>query len=114
MRQFDRGVHRRVAFTRATRWLFVLLSLGAQRAPEASRAFVRFDEASPPDSARSLSNPRLGTAARPFAWATATGDLNRDGTPDFAVADRLGRDAAGFAYELEFSITGVGSQSVRF
>jgi hypothetical protein len=86
----------------------------AQRAPEASRAFVRFEESSSPDAVPSSLTLRLGTAARPFAWATATGDLNYDGTPDHAIADRLGRDASGFAYELEFSVTGVGSQSVRF
>jgi hypothetical protein len=114
MRQPDRSVRRRAKHARATGWLFVLLCLVTQRPPEISRALERFDATSPPDSTGSLSNLRLGTAARPFAWATATGDLNYDGTPDHAVADRLGRDASGFAYELQVSITGVGSQSVRF
>jgi FG-GAP repeat protein len=57
---------------------------------------------------------RLGTAARPFGWSTAIGDLNADGRPDFAVADRLGRVRGLFAYSLEVSIAGVGSQSVTF
>ncbi|SRR5712691_951887 len=113
MPQSDWGVRRRAEHACVTRWLLVLLCLIAQRAPDASRGFVRLDGTSPADAARS-SNLRLGTAARPFAWATATGDLNYDGTPDHAVADRLGRDASGFEYELQVSITGVGSQSVRF
>ncbi|HKB13932.1 MAG TPA: hypothetical protein VKD69_24880 [Vicinamibacterales bacterium] len=57
---------------------------------------------------------RLGTAGRPFAWSTAIGDLNADGRPDFAIADRLGRRATGFAYAIELSIDGGGSASVQF
>jgi hypothetical protein len=57
---------------------------------------------------------RLGTAARPFAWATAIGDLNADGRPDVAIADRVGRIGGGFAYSLELSIAGIGSRSVVF
>jgi FG-GAP repeat protein len=57
---------------------------------------------------------RLGTAGRPFAWSTAVGDLNADGRPDVAVADRIGRGAAGFEYNVQLSISGGGSQSVDF
>jgi hypothetical protein len=57
---------------------------------------------------------RLGTAARPFGWSTAIGDLNADGRPDYAIADRIGRHAAGFEYALELSISGVGSRLVSF
>src|SRR5262252_3123823 len=57
---------------------------------------------------------RLGTAARPFAWSTAIGDLNADGRPDFAIADRVGRRPTGFAYAIELSIAGGGSASVAF
>jgi hypothetical protein len=57
---------------------------------------------------------RLGTAGRPFAWSTAIGDLNGDGTPDFAVADQIGHDLAGFQYSVDLSITGAGSQHVTF
>src|SRR4051812_5997224 len=47
---------------------------------------------------------RLGTAGRPFAWATAVGDLNADRRPDYAIADRIGRGAAGFRYSVELSV----------
>lgn len=57
---------------------------------------------------------RLGTAASPFGWSTAVGDLNADGRPDYAIADRVGRAGAGFAYAVELSIAGIGSQSVTF
>jgi FG-GAP repeat protein len=57
---------------------------------------------------------RLGTAGRPFAWSTAIGDLNADGRPDVAIADRLGSRAAGFSYAIELSIAGGRSESVTF
>jgi hypothetical protein len=57
---------------------------------------------------------RLGTAGRPFAWSTAVGDLNADGRPDVAVADRVGRGAGGFAYTVQLSMAGGGSQLVDF
>jgi hypothetical protein len=57
---------------------------------------------------------RLGTAARPLGWSTAIGDLNADGRPDFAIADRLGRLDGLFAYSLELSISGIGSRWVTF
>jgi hypothetical protein len=57
---------------------------------------------------------RLGTAGRPFAWSTAVGDLNADGRPDVAVADRIGRGAGGFAYNVQLSISGGESQLVDF
>jgi len=57
---------------------------------------------------------RLGTAASPFGWSTAIGDLNADGQPDFAVADRVGRRASGAAFELELTLGGIESRSVRF
>jgi FG-GAP repeat protein len=57
---------------------------------------------------------RLGSAARPFGWSTAVGDLNADGRPDFAAADRVGRRPGGFAYAMEFAIAGEPSQSVTF
>src|SRR5262249_2437828 len=57
---------------------------------------------------------RLGTAASPFGWSTAVGDLNADGQPDYAVADRVGRRASGAAFELELTLGGIESRSVWF
>lgn len=57
---------------------------------------------------------RLGTAARPFGWATAVADFNRDGLPDTAVADRLPHVSDGYAYQLRFSVSGRAAQSVVF
>jgi hypothetical protein len=57
---------------------------------------------------------RLGTAARPFGWSTAIGDLNADGRPDYAVADRIGRASSGFHYSVELSVSGIGARFVTF
>lgn len=57
---------------------------------------------------------RLGTAGRPFAWSTAVGDVNADGRPDYAIADRIGRGTAGFEYSVRFSVSGLAPQSVTF
>jgi hypothetical protein len=57
---------------------------------------------------------RLGTAARPYGWSTAIGDLNADGRPDAAITDRVGRLGGGFAYSLELKLAGVGSRSLTF
>lgn len=56
----------------------------------------------------------LGTAGRPFAWSTAVGNLNDDGLPDYAVADRIGHSAAGFAYSVRFAVSGLAARSVTF
>jgi len=57
---------------------------------------------------------RLGTAGHPFGWSSAIGDLNADGRPDYAIADRLFRRASGFAYSLEFVIAGAAPRSITF
>jgi len=67
-----------------------------------------------PTEAAAASGFRLGTAGRPFAWSTAIGDLNADGRPDFAIADRVGRGIDGFEYAIELSIAGGRSESVEF
>jgi VCBS repeat protein len=89
--------------------LAVLSCLATGYAPhgEASSSWSRFV----PGTAALF---RLGTAGRPFAWSTAIGDLNGDGTPDYAVADRIGHDLAGFQYSVDLSISGAGSQHVTF
>jgi hypothetical protein len=56
----------------------------------------------------------LGTAARPFGWATAIADVNHDGLADTAAADRLSRVSAGYVYELRFSVSGLPPRSVWF
>jgi len=48
---------------------------------------------------------RLGNAARPFGWSTVIGDFDRDGKPDVVVADHIGRQAGGYAYRIEFSLS---------
>jgi hypothetical protein len=67
-----------------------------------------------PTTSPALPPFRLGTAARPFGWATAIADFNRDGLADTAVADRVSRDGAGYLYELRFSVSGLSPRSVSF
>jgi hypothetical protein len=57
---------------------------------------------------------RLGTAARPFGWSTAIGDLNADGQPDIAITDRIGRLGDGFSYSLELTFAGLGTRWLTF
>src|SRR5919108_3092580 len=57
---------------------------------------------------------RLGSAAAPFGWSTAIGDLDNDGRPDFAIAERLGRGDEGYAYSIELLVSKVQSQTLTF
>lgn len=57
---------------------------------------------------------RLGDAARPFDWSTLIGDFNRDGVPDFAIADRTSRHGSEFNYDIQFTVTGQTSYNVTF
>ena len=57
---------------------------------------------------------RLGNAARPLGWSTVVSDFNVDGTPDVAVADRLSRRPTGYAYRIQFSISGQQPDDVTF
>jgi hypothetical protein len=68
------------------------------------------------ESAEAPSLPafRLGNAARPFGWSTAVGDFNVDGTPDLAIADRVSRAAGGYAYQIQFAVSGRAPRSVAF
>jgi len=60
------------------------------------------------------SSVRLGTAASPFGWAKALGDLDNDGQPDVAVADRISRSDGKTEYELDIDLSGGGAQGFRF
>lgn len=91
--------------------LCAIVALGGRVHADAVRAAATMIA---PQNRSDASGFRLGTAGRPFAWSTAVGDLNADGHPDVAIADRIGRRAAGFAYTIELSIAGGRSQSVAF
>jgi hypothetical protein len=69
------------------------------------------------DSARSGSRPpssRLGTAAGPFGWAKVVGDLDKDGTPDVAVADHVTRHGGKTQYDLEVELSTGASEDFEF
>jgi len=53
---------------------------------------------------------RLGTAAGPFGWATAIGEFDADGRPDFAIADRVGSAAAQYDYNVDVQLSGGATQ----
>ena len=106
----------RVASPRRISWAVVLTGLCllagvAGSAPLLAAPQPRWTALAP---AATIPAFRLGTAARPFAWSTAVGDLNADGRPDYAVADRIGRGGAGFEYSLQFAISGLAAQSFTF
>jgi hypothetical protein len=71
-----------------------------------------------PPSSIGLDSPvdfRLGTASSPFGGSsTAIGDFNTDGQPDLAIADHLPRRAGGYAYRIEFQISGQPRRDVTF
>jgi FG-GAP repeat len=94
--------------------LALVFALGAPDGGVHARAGQGEAVANAAPTAAQIPGFRLGTAARPFAWSTAVGDLNADGRPDFAIADRIGRRAAGFAYAIELTIAGGPSESVAF
>src|SRR5262245_43030665 len=57
---------------------------------------------------------RLGDAGRPFGWSTVIADFNTDGEPDVAVADHIAQHPSGYAYRLEFSISGQAPRNITF
>jgi len=57
---------------------------------------------------------RLGTAGRPLGWTTAIGDLNVDGTPDLAIADRVAQRTNGYGFRIELSVSGQPTDAVTF
>ncbi|PYQ73237.1 MAG: hypothetical protein DMG04_14610 [Acidobacteria bacterium] len=98
--------------------LVVLASVNSQAQPRSQAGRSRVSsvsgasliEAPAPDAAVF----RLGNAARPFGWSTVIGDFDTDGKPDVAVADHIGRDANGYAYRIEFSMSGQAPGGVTF
>ena len=56
---------------------------------------------------------RLGTGSRPFGWSTAIADLDADGRPDFAIADRVGSGARRFEYGVDVELSAGASQRLR-
>ena len=89
-----------------------IASSGSSRNIPKSLAFVTPTDVGTPVSA--IHAFRLGTAGRPFAWSTALGDFDGDGTPDLVIADRVGRVAGGFGYRLQLTVSQVGSRTVAF
>ena len=61
-----------------------------------------------------IPKPRPGTAAYPFGSATAIGNLDSDGKPDFAVADRAASGPQGYDYRLELGLSREQSQIFHF
>jgi len=57
---------------------------------------------------------RLGSAAQPFGWSTAVGDFNTDGTPDLVIADHTSRRAGLYAYQIQFSVSGLDLRNFAF
>ncbi|MEP7307862.1 MAG: FG-GAP repeat protein [Acidobacteriota bacterium] len=57
---------------------------------------------------------RLGNAAQPFGWSTAVGDFNTDGTPDLVIADHTSRRDGLYAYQIQFSVSGLDPRNFAF
>jgi FG-GAP repeat protein len=102
----------------------MLLASAAAASPAASRRpaptvppVARSTEGETVRDARAAAQPifRLGNAARPFGWSTAVGDFDRDGTPDVAVADHVGRPGGDrYAYRIAFSLSSAAGDDVTF
>jgi len=71
------------------------------------------DAADSPD-AHFLPTFRLGSAGQPFGWSTAVGDFNTDGTPDLVIADHTSRRAGVYAYQIQFSVSGLDARNFAF
>jgi hypothetical protein len=100
--------------------LAVLVAASLPRRPAILPRFSRTA-----DSARPTSPPvapnlafvptfRLGSAAQPFGWSTAVGDFNTDGTPDLVIADHTARRAGLYAYQIQFSVSGLDARNFAF
>jgi len=84
--------------------------------PQGGTAAGRIEAADARSLATAVRPPvfRLGDAAKPFGWATAIGDFDRDGTPDVAVPDHIGRFNGAYAYRIAFSLSGRQGDDVTF
>jgi FG-GAP repeat len=94
-----------------------LCVLGVGRTSAPTAVFDQVTTSSQPPPTLTWADPppfRLGTAAKPFGWSTAIADFDRDGRPDVAVADHLGRHDGAYAYRIEFLLAGRPSAAVVF
>jgi len=96
--------------------IFGSATRGMVAAPRAERAIAvnATNQTAIEPAAASRPAFRLGTAAKPFGWATAVGDFDSDGTPDVAIADHVGRPAGAYGYRIEFLLSGHGANEVFF
>ena len=114
---YHRSIVRCVRLVWLTFVVAVLLPANRSLSVSSSQADVRpLGPVRAAERDRAIRSPvfRLGDAARPFGWSTVVGDFNTDGTPDVAVADRVGRRTSGYAYRLEFSVSGKTRRDVTF
>jgi hypothetical protein len=106
---------RRVVWARACLTLLALVSAVAVSASALPSASAQVSACSLADSpAAAPPTFRLGNAARPFGWSTVIGDFDRDGRPDVVVADHATRRPTGYAYRIEFSLSGQATYDVKF
>src|SRR5206468_8185827 len=99
-------------------WLLITLGLLLPEQPShpSSNGSVLHQSYQAVTTADSPSAPafRLGTAGRPLGWTTAIGDLNVDGTPDLAIADRIAHRTNGYDFLIELSVSGQPPDTVTF
>jgi hypothetical protein len=93
-----------------------IFGLGRAPAPDPTIADLWRTSSQTPSPGPSTDQPafRLGTGAKPFGWSTVIADFDRDGRPDVAVADHVGRHDGAYAYRIEFLVAGRAPADVEF